>query len=102
MTRSRGQPSGDAKSAATEVQPSAAWSVGDQQNTWCKLKGFRPVGPLAVGPPVAYVFGAEEAAEIAATPDLLAALRVMVLNDPHTYRDCHKAAVAAIAKAEGK
>jgi uncharacterized cupin superfamily protein len=39
---------------------------------------------------------------IAAAPDLLAALRAMVLNDAHTYRDCHKAALAAIAKAEGK
>lgn len=34
--------------------------------------------------------------------DLLAALKAMVLNDTHTYRDCHKAALAAIAKAEGR
>jgi hypothetical protein len=34
--------------------------------------------------------------------ELLAALKAMVLNDAHTYRDCHKAAVAAIAKAEGR
>lgn len=32
--------------------------------------------------------------------ELLAALKAMVLNDTNTYRDCHKAAVAAIAKAE--
>jgi hypothetical protein len=38
---------------------------------------------------------------IAAAPDLLAALKAMVLNDTHTYRDCHMAARAAIAKAEG-
>jgi hypothetical protein len=38
----------------------------------------------------------------AAAPELLAALRAMVLNDRHTYRDCHKAAVAAIAKALGQ
>ena len=38
---------------------------------------------------------------IAAAPDLLAALKAMVLNDAHEYRDCHKAARAAIAKAEG-
>lgn len=37
---------------------------------------------------------------IAAAPDLLAALKAMVLNDQHTYRDCHKAAVAAISKAQ--
>jgi hypothetical protein len=36
-----------------------------------------------------------------AAPDLLAALKAMVLNDAHTYRDCHMAARAAIAKAEG-
>ena len=36
---------------------------------------------------------------IAAAPDMLAALKAMVLNDAHTYRDCHKAALAAIAKA---
>lgn len=34
--------------------------------------------------------------------ELLAALKAMVLNDTHTYRDCHKAALAAIAKAEGR
>lgn len=39
---------------------------------------------------------------IAAAPDLLAALEAMVLNDSHAYRDCHKAAVAAIAKARGQ
>lgn len=33
--------------------------------------------------------------------ELLSALKAMVLNDKHTYRDCHKAALAAIAKAEG-
>lgn len=38
----------------------------------------------------------------AAAPEMLAALKAMVLNDRHTYRDCHKAAVAAIAKAEGR
>jgi len=32
-------------------------------------------------------------------PELLEALKAMVLNDSHTYRDCHKAALAAIAKA---
>lgn len=37
---------------------------------------------------------------IAAAPDMLAALKAMVLNDTHTYRDCHKAALAAISKAE--
>jgi hypothetical protein len=36
---------------------------------------------------------------IAAAPDMLAALKAMVLNDTHTYRDCHKAALAAIARA---
>lgn len=39
---------------------------------------------------------------IAAAPELLEALKAMVLNDRHTYRDCHKAAVAAITKAEGR
>jgi len=38
----------------------------------------------------------------AAARDLLVALKAMVLNDAHTYRDCHKAALAAIAKAEGR
>jgi len=38
----------------------------------------------------------------AASPDMLAALKAMILNDPHTYRDCHKAALAAIAKAESR
>lgn len=39
---------------------------------------------------------------ICAAPDLLAALKAMVLNDAHSYRDCHKAALAAIAKAEAR
>jgi hypothetical protein len=34
--------------------------------------------------------------------ELLKILKALVLNDRHTYRDCHKAAVAAIAKAEGE
>ena len=34
--------------------------------------------------------------------DLLEALEAMVLNDRHTYRDCHKRAVAAIARAKGE
>ena len=42
---------------------------------------------------------ATDASLIAAAPDLLAALKAMVLNDRHAYRDCHKAAVAALAKA---
>lgn len=41
------------------------------------------------------------AALIAAAPDLLKALKAMVLNDRHTYRDCHKASILAISKAEG-
>lgn len=51
------------------------------------------------------VRGAESEANarlIAAAPDMLAALKAMVLNDTHTYRDCHRAALAAIAKAEGR
>lgn len=32
---------------------------------------------------------------------LLEALKAMVLNDKSDYRDCHKAALAAIAKATG-
>jgi hypothetical protein len=43
----------------------------------------------------------EVARLIAAAPCLLEALKAMVLNDTHTYRDCHKAAVAAIARATG-
>jgi len=43
----------------------------------------------------------ENALLIAAAPDLLAALKAMVLNDTHTYRDCHMAARAALTKAEG-
>lgn len=39
---------------------------------------------------------------VAAAPDLYAALSAMVLNDRHTYRDCHKAALAALAKARGE
>jgi hypothetical protein len=42
---------------------------------------------------------------IAAAPELLEALRQMVVNsegDRKQYRDCHKKAVAAIAKAEGR
>lgn len=39
---------------------------------------------------------------IAAAPDLLAALRAMILNDSHKYRDCYKAACAAVAKATGE
>ena len=39
---------------------------------------------------------------LSAAPDMLAALKAMILNDPHTYRDCHKAALAAIAKAESR
>lgn len=31
--------------------------------------------------------------------EMLRALEAMVLNDAHTYRDCHKAAQVAIAKA---
>jgi hypothetical protein len=41
----------------------------------------------------------------AAAPAMLEALRQMVVNseaDGHGYRDCHKKAVAAIAKAEGR
>lgn len=41
---------------------------------------------------------------IAAAPELLDALRQMVVNseaDGKQYRDCHKKALAAIAKAEG-
>ncbi len=41
---------------------------------------------------------------IAAAPDLLAALRQMVINsegDGKTYRDCHKKALAAIDRATG-
>jgi hypothetical protein len=38
---------------------------------------------------------------IAAAPELLEALEAMVLNDRHTYRDCHKAALKAIAQAKG-
>lgn len=47
----------------------------------------------------------ERAALIAAAPDLLNALIQMVVNsegDKKQYRDCHKKAVAAIAKATGK
>jgi non-homologous end joining protein Ku len=42
---------------------------------------------------------------IAAAPELLEALRQMVVNaeaDGKEYRDCYKNAVAAIAKAEGR
>lgn len=38
----------------------------------------------------------------ASAPELLEALKAMVLNDQHAYRDCHKAALAAIDKAEGR
>ena len=41
---------------------------------------------------------------ISAAPELLAALQAMCLNmanDGGAYRDCHKAALAAIAKATG-
>jgi hypothetical protein len=37
----------------------------------------------------------------ASAPDLLEALEAMVLNDRHTYRDCHKRALAAISRAHG-
>lgn len=42
---------------------------------------------------------------IAAAPEMLAALRQMVVNskgDRKEYRDCHKKALAAIAKAIGE
>ena len=42
---------------------------------------------------------------IAAAPEMLAALRQMVVNskgDRKEYRDCHKKALAAIAKATGE
>lgn len=42
---------------------------------------------------------------IAAAPEMLDALRQMVVNskgDRKEYRDCHKKALAAIAKAEGR
>lgn len=46
----------------------------------------------------------EIAQMMAAAPELLAACEAMVLNmkaDRHDYRDCFKAATAAIAKAKG-
>lgn len=52
--------------------------------------------------PVTVALMPNEARLIAAAPDMLEALKAMVLNDRHTYRDCHKAALAAIAKAEGR
>lgn len=59
----------------------------------------------ANGVPVARCYaGRNEVANgslFAASSELLAALKAMVLNDSHTYRDCHKAALLAIAKAEG-
>ena len=42
---------------------------------------------------------------IAAAPDLLEALRQMLVNsesDGKEYRDCHKKALSAISKAEGR
>lgn len=44
-------------------------------------------------------FDLADAQLYAAAADLLSALKAMVLNDRHTYRDCHKAALCAIAKA---
>jgi hypothetical protein len=44
--------------------------------------------------------GAEASDTLAS--DMLAALKAMVLNDTHTYRDCHKAALSVIARAEGR
>jgi hypothetical protein len=91
------------------AEPSAAWEVGPQQDTWCKLKGFLPVGPISVGPPVAYVFGAEEAAKIAAAPDLLDSLRTMMAlvrlkygNLDAEVNSALSDAEAAIAKSETK
>jgi hypothetical protein len=46
--------------------------------------------------------GAEIVRAINCHSDLLTALKAMVLNDKHTYRDCHKAALASIARAEGR
>jgi len=48
--------------------------------------------------------GKANARLIAAAPDMLEALRQMVVNsegDGKEYRDCHKKALAAIAKATG-
>lgn len=42
------------------------WTVAPQQNRDCIINGFYAVGPLRSGPPVAYVFGKENADRIAA------------------------------------
>ena len=45
-------------------------------------------------------FDAYEAAAKPARDELVHALKAMVLNDPHTYRDCHRKALAALSKAK--
>ena len=59
------------------------------------------IGTVVVSGPMNGIDAQANAQMFAAAPDMLAALKAMVLNDTHTYRDCHKAALAAIAKAEG-
>jgi len=67
-------------------------------------------GPSAVRAPQGHIVcctaSDDDAAYITtacnAYPNLLDALKAMVLNDRHTYRDCHKAALVAIARAEGR
>lgn len=96
---------GDAPSTAHTPQedryrtPQAArpWSV------WDRGIGFEVVDPNGDGINGGFreTFNEADAHLIAAAPDLLSALKAMVLNDRHTYRDCHKAALAAIAKATG-
>lgn len=78
------------------------WEIGARQDTWSGMSGFYPVGPLSVGPPVAYVFGREEAAKISAAPDLLEALKLVTQSTewPTMERDTQDAVLAAIAKAE--
>jgi len=79
------------------------------QTTDCVINGFYAVGP-ADGPPAAYVFGREEAGLIAAAPELLEALRLLVSwtdaleskGASHRPNDAFMAPIrAAIAEATG-
>jgi hypothetical protein len=113
----RNQPCGEVSAdaeivAGLEAEPSAAFTperwyldIGDHSYRYVHITD-------SDDQTVFYKYGSGTAKEAdrdevngclaAAAPELLAALRAMVLNDRHTYRDCHKAAVAAIAKALGQ
>lgn len=76
------QPCGDAKGAATEVQPSAAWTFTDCGEPEY-LDGIRSQYDVRTeaGAPVAYCFDGQQARLIAAAPDMYEALKALASGD---------------------